>query len=264
MSQPIRFDNGATYERYMGVWSQSVGEVFLDWLAPPLGADWLDVGCGNGAFTEILATRHAPAAVTGVDPSAEQLAFARERPALRTARFHQGDAMALPLTDNSVDQAVMPLVIFFVPEPSRGVAEMARVVRPGGIVSAYGWDLMNGGFPYFAVQLAMRELGLDVPMPPSPDAASVDSLEMLWNGAGLAAVETRTIEVTRTFPDFDDYWTTVLGGPSVSASLAALTPAQAGALQSSVREKLQVAANGPITISARANAVKGRVVTMQG
>ena len=83
----------------------------------------------------------------GVDPSAAQLAFARTRPAARLASFRQGDAMALPFPDDAFDAAVMPLVIFFVPEPAKGVAEMARVVCPGGTVAAYGWDLHGGGFP---------------------------------------------------------------------------------------------------------------------
>src|SRR3569623_781765 len=65
----IRFDDGAAYERMMGVWSRLVGEVFLDWLSPAPGLDWIDVGCGNGAFTELLVERCAPRAVVGVDPS---------------------------------------------------------------------------------------------------------------------------------------------------------------------------------------------------
>jgi 2-polyprenyl-3-methyl-5-hydroxy-6-metoxy-1,4-benzoquinol methylase len=94
--QPIRFDDGAAYERYMGKWSQLVGETFLDWLAPKPGLRWLDVGCGNGAFTEMLVERCAPASVHGIDPSEGQLAFARTRPASRVAQFAQSDAMALP------------------------------------------------------------------------------------------------------------------------------------------------------------------------
>ena len=69
MTTEIRFDDGAAYERYMGKWSQLAGEAFLDWLAPAPGLRWLDVGCGNGAFTEMLAERCAPASVKGIDPS---------------------------------------------------------------------------------------------------------------------------------------------------------------------------------------------------
>lgn len=77
MTTEIRFDDGAAYERYMGKWSQLAGEAFLDWLAPAPGLRWLDVGCGNGAFTEMLAERCAPASVEGIDPSEAQLAYAR-------------------------------------------------------------------------------------------------------------------------------------------------------------------------------------------
>jgi ubiquinone/menaquinone biosynthesis C-methylase UbiE len=58
--QPIRFDDGNAYERAMGVWSRIAGQVFLDWLAPPSGLRWIDVGCGNGAFTELVAQRSRP------------------------------------------------------------------------------------------------------------------------------------------------------------------------------------------------------------
>lgn len=70
------------------------------------------VGSGNGAFTELIVARCAPAEVHGIDPSEEQLAFARTRLAAGVARFHQGDAMALPFPDDSFDAAVMALVIF--------------------------------------------------------------------------------------------------------------------------------------------------------
>ena len=215
MTNQIRFDDGAAYERYMGKWSQLAGETFLDWLAPKPGLRWLDVGCGNGAFTELLVERCAPVSVQGIDPSEGQLAYARTRPASRVAQFRQGDAMALPFPDDAFDAAVMPLVIFFVPDPAKGVAEMARVVCPGGTVTAYAWDMVGGGFPYEALHDEMRGLGVAVPVPPSPDASRMDAMRDLWTGAGLDAVETREITVQRTFADFDDYWTTILGGPSV-------------------------------------------------
>src|SRR3954466_15349411 len=171
VTDQIRFDDGAAYERYMGAWSQLTGETFLQWVAPPPGWRWLDVGCGNGAFTELLVERCAPASVDGIDPSEAQLAHARSRLGSAAARFHHGDAMALPFPDDTFDAAVMPLVIFFVPDPATGVAEMARVVRPGGLVSAYGWDMPGGGFPYETLQTEMREIGVPVSQAPSRDAS---------------------------------------------------------------------------------------------
>src|ERR1700719_1623728 len=94
--QQIRFDDGAAYERMMGVWSRLVGEIFLDWLALPPGLRYVDVGCGNGAFTELLIERCKPVDVQGIDPSEGQLAFARTRPGAHLAKFQHGDAMALP------------------------------------------------------------------------------------------------------------------------------------------------------------------------
>lgn len=259
MTNQIRFDDGAAYERYMGEWSRLAGETFLDWLAPQTGLRWLDVGCGNGAFTEMLVERCAPASVQGVDPSEGQLAFARTRPASRVAQFRQGDAMALPFPDDDFDAAVMPLVIFFVPDPARGVAEMARVVCSGGFVTAYAWDMLGGGFPYEALQVEMRGLGVAVPEPPSPGASRIDALRDLWTGAGLETVETRAITVERTFADFDDYWTTILGGASVGPQLAAMASENLARLRARMRALLPADASGRITCSARANAVKGRV-----
>ncbi len=258
-NQPIRFDDGTAYERYMGKWSQLAGAMFLDWLAPEPGLRWLDVGCGNGAFTEMLVERCAPASVDGIDPSEGQLVFARARPASRLARFHQGDAMALPFPDGMFDVAVMPLVIFFVPDPARGIAEMARVVRPGGAVIAYAWDMCGGGFPYATLQDEMRALGAAVPLPPSRDASRMEAMRDLWTGAGVEAIETREIAVQRTFADFDDYWTTLFGGPSVGPQLAAMTSGDIALLKGRMRTHLPADADGRITCRALANAIKGRV-----
>ena len=153
VERAIRFEDGAAYDRGMGRWSLLAGEVFLDWLAPQRGAQWIDVGCGSGAFTELLYQRCAPTEVQGVDASDAQLAFARERPSVKDAVFQVGDATALPFADDRFDAAVMALVIFFVPDPAKGVAEMVRVVRPGGIVAAYAWDMRGGGFPFEPIRM---------------------------------------------------------------------------------------------------------------
>ncbi len=253
----IKFADGAAYERYMGRWSQAAGEAFLDWLRPPPGLRWLDVGCGNGAFTEMLAERCAPASIHGIDPSEAQLAFARTRPALRSADLRKGDAMALPFPEGAFDAAVMPLVIFFVPEPAQGVAEMARVVAPGGLVCAYAWDMPGGGFPYAVLQQELNAMGVEVPKPPHPESSELGALRALWAQAGLDAIEVRAFSVERKFSGFDDYWGTVLGAPSMGPKLAALSAADVAALQDRLRRRLPGGASGPFTVVARCHAIRG-------
>jgi SAM-dependent methyltransferase len=259
VSEQIRFDDGAAYERYMGKWSRLTGEIFLEWLDPQPGLRWLDVGCGNGAFTEMIVEGCAPASVHGIDPSKEQLAYARARHSLGGAQFRQADAMALPFHDDTFDVAVMPLVIFFVPDPAKGVGEMVRVVYPGGLVAAYAWDMAGNGFPYESLRAEMRGFGVVVPTPPSPESSAIGALQALWVGAGLESVETRHITVQRTFADFEDYWATVHGGPSVSKRLASMAPKDHALLKARMQERLAADASGRITCPARANVVRGRV-----
>ena len=258
---PIHFDDGAAYERMMGNWSQRAGEIFLDWVAPRPGLRWIDIGCGNGAFTELIVNRCAPAQIQGIDPSEGQLAYARTRPAARVAEFRQGSAMALPFADDSFDAAVMALVIFFVPEPAKGVAEMVRVVCPGGTVAAYAWDMLGGGFTLEPIYIELRAMGITPPLPPSAGASRLDAMRSLWVEAGLAAVETREITVQRSFADFDEFWALNATGPGIGAVIAGLAPGALAQLKARVKARVSTDSSGRITCGARANAVKGRLPT---
>jgi SAM-dependent methyltransferase len=257
--QIVRFDDGAAYERSMGIWSRRVGEDFLDWLNLPANLKCVDVGCGNGAFTELLVERCRPAEVQGIDPSPQQIEFARKRHTAKMAEFRQGDAMALPFPDNRFDAAIMALVIFFVPEPAQGVAEMARVVRPGGTIAAYAWDMLGGGFPMTPILSEVRALGKETLGPPRAEASRMDSLRKLWSDAGPEAVEIRKITVQRTFADFDDFWTSSTAAGSVRATIEALSRSEAETVKTRLRATLPVDGDGRITHSAFANAIKGRV-----
>lgn len=254
---PIVFNDGAAYEEFMGVWSRLAGEVFLDWLAPRPGLRWADIGCGNGASTALLLDRCAPAIVEGIDPSPEQLDYARRRLTGRPVRLQQGSAMNLPFADGSLDAAMMALVLFFVPEPARGVAEMVRVVAPGGLVCAYAWDILGGGFPVEAVHAEMRANGTPAPLPPSVGASRREAIQALWTDAGLREVELRTITVNRHFPSFDAYWATCLRGPTTGAVLVGLPQPQVAAMKERVSQRFPTDAAGGITVAATANAVKG-------
>jgi SAM-dependent methyltransferase len=257
--QQIRFDDGAAYERMMGAWSKLAGGTFLDWLAPRPGLKWVDVGCGNGAFTELIVARVAPAEVQGIDPSDGQLAYARTRDGTAMAQFHKGDAMALPFAARSFDVATMALVIFFVPEPAKGVAEMVRVVAPGGQVAAYAWDMAGGGFPLEPILIELRAMGFNPLRPPSADASRSEILQQLWTDAGLVEVETRRIDVQRSFVDFDDFWAAASLGGSIGPLLASMAPDDLAAIKTRVRAHLNEDSAGRITYGSWANAIKGRV-----
>jgi ubiquinone/menaquinone biosynthesis C-methylase UbiE len=257
--QPIRFDDGAAYERMMGVWSRLAGEIFLDWLAPKSGLKWVDVGCGNGAFTELVVAKNAPAKISGVDPSDGQLAYARTRRGVEMAEFRKGDGMALPFPDRSFDVAIMALVIFFVPEPAKGVAEMVRVVAPGGTVAAYAWDIVGGGFPLQPIQTELKAMGFTPTRPPTFEASQIDALKKLWSDAGLVDIETRRIDVKRSFLDFDDFWGAAAAAPTLGELFAKMPPDELTGLKTHVRGYLDEDNNGRISYSAWANAIKGRV-----
>jgi len=260
MTDPsIRFNDGAAYERMMGAWSRLAGDIFLDWLAPKPDLAWVDVGCGNGAFTELIVQRAAPREVQGIDPSDGQLSYARTRPGTQMVTYRQGDAMALPFLDRSFDAAVMALVIFFVPEPAKGVAEMARVVSPGGTVAAYAWDMDGGGFPLEPVLRELRAMGFSPPAAQSADASRMENLQKFWRDAGLREIETRRIDVTRSFADFEDFFAASTSGTTVKPLVASMTPEVVAELKQRVRQHITEHATGGVSYDAFANAVKGRV-----
>ncbi len=121
--------------------------------------------------------------------------------------------MALPHADNSFDVAVMALVLFFGPEPTKGVAEM-------------------------------RAVGVTPLLPPSIQASRVDRLRELWTGAGLTAIESRTITVSRRFANFDEFWTITPTGTAMREAIERMTPADAEQLKSRVQARLPADAAG--------------------
>lgn len=254
------FSDGEAYERLMGRWSKLVGQEFIAWLAPSPELRWLDVGCGNGAFTEELIARVAPAAIDAVDPSEGQLAYARKCSGARQAAFRVADAQSLPFEDRRFDAAVMALVIAFVPAPAKAVAEMTRVVKPGGQVATYMWDFAVGGAPVEPIYRAFEAIGIARPLPVNHAVTSRDALAALWTEAGLQAVETRPIRIDTVFSGFDDYWeaNAVPAGPQ-GIIISRMAPDVRERFREALRAQLPAGADGRIIVPAVANAVKGRV-----
>jgi SAM-dependent methyltransferase len=254
------FTDGKAYERLMGRWSRLVGKQFLDWLDIPMGLRWLDAGCGNGAFTEELIARCDPASVTAIDPSEEQLAYARSRAGAKTAEFRTGDAQKLPFGEDSFDAAIMALVISFLPEPGKAAAEMTRVVRRGGWVATYMWDFPGGGSPVYPVNQAIKSLDRDPALPPNPMISRREAMQELWEGAGLTSIETEVIRIPVMYSDLDDFWNsnTAPIGPQ-GKLIDSMSAQEREQLRARLPDFLPIASDGRIAYEAFANAVKGRV-----
>ena len=149
----------------------------MNWLSPDTGQRWIDVECGNGAFREQILELCAPLEVQGLDSSNAQIEFAKKRPKSELGVFQTGNAMDLPFQSDRFDIAVMALILFFVPDPAKGVTEMKRVVRPVGSISAYVWDIYGGRLPNEPYHKELRAMDIEYLLPPS---AEVSKIRCTW------------------------------------------------------------------------------------
>lgn len=255
--RPPRFHDGDAYEKMCGQWSRLAGELFIDWLAPKPGLSWLDVGCGNGAFTEVLLRRCAPSRVRAVDPSEGLLATARQRLVDDLVEIRQGSAEALPYDDDTFDAATMALVINFVPEPDKAVSEMVRVVKSGGFISTYIWDMMGGGFTMEPIREALKQMGIPSSMP-GAEITTMKNLREAWERAGITDVATTRIDIRLTYEDFEDFWESNMGTPNSIANIVKkLSSSNLETLKRQLRKTLSNDQSGQISYGAHVNAVKG-------
>jgi SAM-dependent methyltransferase len=257
-----RWSGGADYESFVGWLSRRVAPAFIDWLAVPPGADWVDVGCGTGALVATILDRAAPASVVGVDPSEAFLRHARAAIDDPRARFATGAADAVPLATDAVDAAVAGLVLNFVPDVPAALAEIHRIVRPGSVVGAYVWDYAERMEPirrFFDAALTVD----------GPGAAEADEglrfrlcrpgpLGEAFAAADYGDVDVRAIEVPAVYPTFERFWTPFLSGVGAAPRyLVGLDPAAQAAIRDRLRATLPTEPDGSIHLVARAWAVRG-------
>lgn len=253
--------NGDRYERYVGRWSRLAARPFLRWLAAAPQQVWLDVGCGTGALVGAILESERPRQVFGVEPSEGFLSIAHESLRGSGAVLMRGDAAHIPLPDGAVDVAVSGLVLNFVPDLDRALAQILRAVRPQGTVGAYVWDYAEGmelirHFWDAAVALDPQAHLLDeaVRFPLCQPVA----LAAAFTDAQLHDVEVASLHIQTPFRDFDDYWTPFLGGQGPAPSyVASLSDKARDMLRDSLRERLPRQPDGSILLSARVWAVKG-------
>src|SRR5436190_6963258 len=241
------------YDRFMGGYSAPLAPELADFAGVDAGQRALDVGCGPGALTTVLAARLGPAAVTAVDPSEPFVAAAKERHAGVDVR--QAAAERLPFPDEEFDVSLAQLVVHFMSDPVAGLREMRRVTRRGGVVAACVWDHAGGQGPLSRFWTAAHELDPEVEDESKLAGARQGHLGELFREAGLSRVEEKALSVGVSHASFDDWWEPLTFGVGpAGAYVSALDPEAQDRLRERCRE---VSPAGELVVTARAWAARG-------
>lgn len=255
--------DGDGYELAMGRWSRKLAEQFIDFTGATDGEKMLDVGCGTGSLSFALAERAPNSAITGIDFSQAYVEYAKHKNTQPRLVFESGDACAMPYSDKSFDRVLSLLVLHYVREPKKAIAEMRRVARPGATVAATVWDGRGGfvGFRIFFDTAAALDPAAEQhrarhctrPM------ARPGELAGAWRDAGFKDVHEQYLTIRMEFKDFADYWAPATGkdGP-----LAAYVNSLAADTCERFKTALNAAycsgeADGPRSFAASAWAVRG-------
>ncbi len=250
----MTFDVAAeAYDRFMGRYSVVLSPHMADLAGVARGQRVLDVGCGPGALTAELVTRLGPDAVAAVDPSEPFVAAARARnPGVDVSL---AAAERLPFADGSFDAALAQLVVHFMSDPVAGLAEMARVTRPGGAVVACVWDHAGGKGPLSVFWRAARELDPDAGDESNLAGTREGHLAELFEAAGLRDVQRSTLVADLEHATFDEWWEPYTGGVGPAGKyVASLDPAAADELRERCRRALP---DAPFVVRAVAWACRG-------
>ena len=248
------------YDAHVGRYGPALAAALLDAAEIRGGGRALDVGCGPGALTTALAGRLGAANVVAVDPSEPFVAACRAR--VPRADVRTATAEALPFADGAFDAVASQLVVNFIADAPAGVAEMARVTAPGGIVAACVWDYAEG--------MTLLRAFWDAAIALDPERAgaldegarmahcSPDALRALWEGAGLEDVATGALTVRAAYRSLADLWWPLERGVAPSgAYVTSLAPAAREALRAELGRRLG-AGDAPFELTARAWYATGR------
>ncbi len=204
-------------------------------------------------LTAELVRRAGAACVAAADPSAPFVAAMRERfPDVETS---EAPAEALPYEDGTFDAVLAQLVVHFLPDPVRGLEEMRRVTRHGGVVAACVWDFGGGRGPLGPFWEAARELRPDVDDESERPGTHEGQLPALFAAAGLAGVAAEPLDIALDLSGFDAWWEPFTYGVGPAGTLvASLDDASRAQLREGCRRRLP---DGPFQLTARAWGARG-------
>jgi SAM-dependent methyltransferase len=186
-----RFSHDAPlYERFWAASMARLGQRLLARLPLDDASVAVDIGAGVGALLPAIEEAAPGTFVAGVDAAEGMI---RRAP----RRFGRAvmDAGRLALRDSSVDAAVMPFMLFFLPDPARGLAEARRVLRPGGGLGVATWEAGANDFRADQVWFGLLDEYDAIPDPAPPTAELMNTPEKLaglLEAAGFIDVGTTT------------------------------------------------------------------------
>jgi ubiquinone/menaquinone biosynthesis C-methylase UbiE len=247
----------------MGRQSRLLGPLFISFIGSIHDGDHvLDVGCGTGSLTFTIANTAQSSKIVGIDSSVPFIEYARSTNADTRVTFEVGDAQQLPYPDDSFDKSLSSLVICFIPDLPRAVAEMRRVTRPGGMVALCDWDRTGGVEMLTIFRKAATTLDPTAEIPRMGIFRTNEgAIRALLVESGLREVEETALTIQMKYDSFDDLWSHWLrgGGPSGSY-IVKLSPEHKQALYDKLRQDvLKGRPDGPITLQARAWVGRGKV-----
>jgi SAM-dependent methyltransferase len=251
----MAFGNADSYTRFMGRFSEPLAPLFADVLRD-LDGRLLDVGCGPGVLTAELVRRYGAERVDAIDPAPGFVAAARDR--CPGVDVRQGSAEDLPYADDAYGASYAQLVVHFMKDPVRGLAEMARVTRPGGLVAACVWDHGGGRGPLSLFWDVARELDPAARRSADASPGSHDGdLKRLMTEAGLDVATNGQLSVTIGLASFEDWWAPYEEpAGSVGDYLATRRPEQVAEVREGCRARLP---DGPFELTAWTWTAVGRV-----
>ena len=228
----------AGYDDFFGQITGRLIDPLLDAAEVGPGDRLLDVATGPGYAAARAAERGA--AVIGVDIAASMVERARGlNPRID---FRRGDAESLSeFEDGSFDGVVANFLVLHLGRPERAAAELTRVLAPGGRLALTAWDLPDQA-RFLGVFLdAAAEAGATPPddIPKGPDFfrfSADEEFAALLRGAGLEAVEVRTVAFPLESPSSDDLWSGLLGG---TVRTSALIEGQSPEVQRRIRQAFE-------------------------
>jgi SAM-dependent methyltransferase len=246
------------YDRFMGRYLPTLSVALADAAGVGVGVRVLDVGCGPGGLTRELAARVGAENVAAIDPAPQFAAACRERNP--GADVRDGVAEELPWPAGEFDATLSSLVIGFMSDPDRGVGEMRRVTRPGGVVAACMWDIAGGGMTMLRIfWAAVREVDSDDRGERKMAGTAAGDIAQRFRNAGLMDVVDSALTAQANYVSFDDFWEpfTLEVGPA-GQYLRSLSAERQAVVREACRTVLP---DAPFTLEARAWCARGIVPT---